>query len=122
MKYLKKLVKPFIYMIGIIVILPILIALMHYVGIINLKIVNIFKILISISSFLIGGFFIGKVSDEKGWLEGLKLSIIFLTVLTIFNYLGLDSGFNFKNLIYYVILIISSMLGSMIGINRKKDI
>ena len=59
-------------------------------------------------------------SNQKGWLEGLKLSLIIIVILMLFNYLGLGNKFAIKNLIYYLILMISAIFGSMVGINKKQ--
>ena len=68
-------------------------------------------------ALFIGGLYIGRKSMKKGFLEGLKLGIIFSLFLIIFNYLGLGNGFKLKYILYYTILIISSIFGSIIGIN-----
>lgn len=81
----------------------------------------LFKIFIPIISLLVGGIILGKKSNKKGWLEGLKLGLIFSVFLVLFNYLGLKNNFQLKHLLFYSILIISSMVGSMIGINKKKE-
>jgi putative membrane protein (TIGR04086 family) len=61
----------------------------------------------------------GKRSNSKGWFAGLKLALIFLMILILFNFFGLDSKVEISDLIYYLILTISTMFGSMIGINKK---
>lgn len=121
MKYLKKLGISFLYIIGSILVLTFITTLFSYFNIMSDKITSIIKIIIPIISMLIGGFYIGKKSLKKGFLEGLKLGSIFSIILIIFNYLALDNSFKFKYLLFYIILIISSILGSMIGINRKKQ-
>ena len=121
MKYLKKLGFSFLYIIGSILVLTFIITILSYFNILNDKITSIIKIIIPIISMLIGGFYIGKKSLKKGFLEGLKLGGIFSCILIIFNYLALDNSFKLKYMLFYIILIISSILGSMIGINRKKQ-
>lgn len=120
MKYLKKLAFSFLYIISSILIITFLVTLLNYFNIISDKIISIFKILIPIISLFIGGFYIGKNSNNKGYLEGLKLGGIFSIFLLIFNFLALNNSFKLKYLLFYLILIVSSILGSMIGINRKK--
>jgi len=65
------------------------------------------------------GFNYGKKAEKKGFLEGLKIggSIIFL--LLVINLIFYQTGFSIERLIYYIVLILSSTLGSMIGINKK---
>lgn len=121
MKYLKDLGFSLIYIISSILILTLFITILSYFNIMGDKVVSIFKIIIPIISLLIGGFYIGKRSIKKGFIEGLKLGLIFCIVLAIFNYLGLGISFKVKYLLFYLILIVTSVLGSMIGINRKKS-
>lgn len=121
MKYIKKIFFPLLIMASIILIFPLLISTLSYFGLLNSKITSIFKILVSLSSFLIGGFLVGKKSEKKGYIEGIKLSIIFLVITMIINYFILDTPFKFKTLLYYIILTISCMFGSMIGIIKKQS-
>ena len=87
--------------------------------IISFKTLSIFKIIIILSSMFIGGFLIGKKSSKKGWLEGLKIGLIFIFLLFIFNII-LGNGFSFKNMFYDLILCGSCVFGSMLGINKKE--
>ena len=120
MKYIKKLGMSFLYILIPILILTFVITIFSYFNLINDKVVSIFKIIIPIVSMFIGGFYIGKKSNKKGYLEGLKLGLIFSIILIIFNYLALDNSFKSKYLLFYIILIISTILGSMIGVNKKR--
>jgi len=121
MKYFKNLGMSFAYIIGTLLILTFIITILSYFNFMRDKIVSIFKITIPIISLFIGGYYIGKKSIKKGFIEGLKLSLIFSIILIIFNFLAFDNSFKLKYLLFYLILIISSILGSMIGINRKKN-
>ena len=120
MKYLKKLGFSFIYILSTLLIITFIITLLNYFNIISDKVISIFKILIPVLSLFIGGFYIGKNTNNKGYLEGLKLGAIFSIFLIIFNFLALDNSFKLKYLLFYLILMISSILGSMIGINKRK--
>ena len=120
MKYLKNLGIALLYIITLMLILTFIGTLFNYIGLFNNTTINIVKIIIPILSMFIGGFIIGKNQRKKGWLEGLKLSAVFLTILTLFNILGLDQTFSIKSLLYYLILIISTILGSIIGVNQFK--
>ena len=120
MKYLKNLGITFLWIIGSILVFTFIITFFNYFNIISDKIISIFKILIPIISLFIGGIQIGKRSKNKGWLEGLKLGLIFSIFLLIFNFLAFSTSFKLKYLLFYLIIIISSIFGSMIGINRKK--
>jgi len=119
MNYLKILGKSFIYMISILFISVIFITILNYFNIFGSKIVTFFKLVIALISIFVGGFIMGKNSKQKGWLEGIKLGLIILFILVIINYIILNQSFEIRNLVYYLILMVSSIFGSMIGINKK---
>ena len=120
MNYLKKLAYSFLYIILSLLIITFIISTLNYFNIISDNIISLFKIFIPIISLFIGGYFIGSKSNNKGYLEGLKLGLIFSILLIIFNYLAFDNSFKFKYILFYIILITSSIFGSMIGINKRK--
>ena len=66
----------------------------------------------------ISGFYIGHKSNSKGYLSGIKLSAIIVTSFLIINLA--TGGFKWYHLIYYLIIMLVTCLGSMIGINQKK--
>ena len=102
MKYLKKLGISLLYIIFSILILTFIITMFSYFNLINDKITSIIKIFIPIISFIMGGFYIGKNSSKKGFLEGIKLGLIFSCIITIFNYLAFDYSFKLKYLLFYL--------------------
>lgn len=120
MNFFINMIKPFIYIIASIVILTAFTTTLNYFNIINESFLNILKIIIIIVSLMLGGFLIGKKSPNKGWLAGLKLGLIFIIFILIFNFLALNYIVKLSDLIYYFIIIISTIFGSMIGINIKK--
>lgn len=119
MKHLKKLGYSFIYILGMILILTLITTIFNYFDVISDNTMSIFKIIIIVISFIIGGFIIGKKSNKSGYIEGLKSGIIGSILLIIFNFLAFNNTFKLKHLLFYLIIIISSTLGSMIGINKK---
>ena len=120
MSYLKNLGISLMFIVAFMLVFTFIATLLNYIGLFSSTIMKIIKIIIPVISMLIGGFIIGKKQGKKGWLEGLKLSLIFLIILTIFNYLGLNFSFSVKSIIYYTILIVSTILGSIIGVNKFK--
>ena len=116
LKYLKTLA----YILIPILVLNILLASLYYFNILKDGNINYFKLLIVAISMLIGGIYIGTKTSQKGWLEGLKVGTFVIILLFIISYLAFDTGFNLKNMLYYFIMLASSILGSMIGINKRK--
>ncbi len=119
MKYLKKILKSFLFTTLSILLLTFIFTLLNYFNIINSKIMIISKIIIPLFSLALGGYIIGKGAEKNGWLEGLKLGLI-ITLLIFVGNLIFSPKLILKDLIFYILLITSSMLGAMIGINRKK--
>ena len=75
------------------------------------------SIIIFILFFFIAGFIKGKNIDKKGYIQGLKIGlelILILFLLSLFSF-----SLNIKTIIYYMILLLSSIFGSTIGINKK---
>jgi len=118
---MRKFGKALLYSIGTILVFTFIITLLNYFNMFSYKIVIIFKIIIPIMSIFIGSLIMGKNSSNKGWLEGIKYGIIFTIILCIMNYLILRTAFKVQDLIYYLIIILTSSFGSIVGINYKKE-
>ena len=114
-----KYIKALLYIFIPILLFTIFLSIFYYFNIINDSLLNIFKLLTTSLSMLIGGLYIGKKVNKKGYIEGLKEGLIVVILLFLISYLGFNKGININRFIYYIILIISSILGSMIGINKK---
>ena len=75
-------------------------------------------IIITIYS-LITGIKKGIKCEEKAYIEGLKLGTINVITLYILSLITLDFRITIKRIIYYLIIIGITTLGSIIGINKK---
>lgn len=111
--------KGLLWTIGLIVILSLIVTIFHYFNILNTKGLEYAYLLVPIFSILMGAVIVGKNSKEKGFLEGIKMGIIYLGIMTILSLLIFKSNFELKVLLYDAILLLTAMLGSMIGINFK---
>ena len=120
MKFIKNVSFSIIYIIASLLILTFITTVLSYFNIIGDKTTSLFKIFIPVISLFIGGFNIGSKSNKKGWLEGLKVGLIYLVLLIIFDFLAFNNSFEIKNILYYIIIVISGILGSMVGISIKK--
>ena len=117
--FIIKYLKSSLYMFISLLLLSILITILNYFNIMGTSTINYLKLLSIILSMFIGGLYIGKKSLNKGYLEGIKVGIISIIIFFIISYLGFDKGISFDNIIYYIIILASSILGSIIGINKK---
>lgn len=111
-KYLKVLAVPII---GFILI-PLIISLFNIFGI---EINKIVLIIISSLILLVTGFLIGIHSTKKGFINGMIVGLVFIMFLLV---IGLIVGAKFKisSIVYYLILLMCSIMGSILGINGKK--
>jgi len=114
-KYLKSL----LYTFASLIILSIIISTFSYFNIISSNITSILELITIIISVFIGSLYLGKNSNKKGYLEGIKQGLIIIALLFLFNFLALDNNPSISNLLYYVIILITSILGSVLGINKK---
>jgi len=120
MKYFKKILKSFLFAAGSIIILTFLFTVLNYFDIINGKVMSIAKVIIPLFSLALGGFIMSKNANKNGWLEGAKIGLIIILLIAIGN-LIFNQGINTKDFIFYALLLISAIFGSMFGINMKKE-
>lgn len=116
-KYLKSLLYVFIPML----VFSIITSILYYFNITSSSLNNYLKLFSIAISIFIGGIYIGTKADNKGWLEGIKIGLIVIFLVFVISYLAFDNSIDVKDFIYYSILLVSSILGSMIGINKKKS-
>ena len=114
---IKNYLKSYIWLIGIIIGLTIILAVTNYF--IRLPVLTFKMIILLVASF-ISSIILGKMSKEKAYLEGLKYSVIYLVIVTIIR-LIMHINFNYKVVIMYIAIVFTSIVGAMIGINIKKQ-
>lgn len=119
MKNIKKYVVSLGYTLGIILLFTLFTSILSYYKLINDVVLSILELVIPIISTIVGGFFVGIKSEERGYKSG----IIFGILYTILNFIFalIFSYFKFKLVLFYLIIIASAMFGSMIGINKRKE-
>lgn len=116
---IKNLVKSFISIFIIIIISTTIITLLSYIGLLNGFVLKIVKIIIPIISIFISAFMLGIKSNNKGYIEGIKLAVLFNLILIFYSLISKVNPFNLKNIIFYIIIIFIAIMGSSIGINKK---
>ena len=120
MKQLKNLGISLLIGVCLILILSFIFNLFYYFDIMKEKTFDISKMIITIISLFISGIILGKKSKKKGWLEGIKLSICFIAIILLINTIFIKQ-FSLQTILYYLIISLSCIFGSMIGINKKKS-
>jgi len=107
------------YIIAGILITTIMITLLNYFGILSGITLKITLITTIILALFIGGYLTGKKANKKGYLEGIKFGLIMIVLILLLNILLFKNEFTLLNILYYLSLLISSTIGSIIGIQRK---
>ncbi len=118
MNYLKKLGKFILTIFISIMILGLILNTLYYFDIINNNIYNIMKMVIVLGVLFINALFLGKNSNKYGIVEGLKLGAIFLLVMVILKLIT-NSSFDTRAIIYSIIILLTTSVGAVIGINKK---
>lgn len=114
LEYLKYFGLFFIFIIAI----ALITSLINLTGLKSITISKLSVILTAIS-FLIIAIIASQKTKERGIIIGLKLGLGFITILILINLIIFKSPFNIDRLIYYIILIASSLLGGSLGKNIK---
>lgn len=118
--YLKKFMKTLGLCIGLFLVITLLATALNFFNVITTNTMGIFKMIIPVIALLISGIYLGSKAKNKGWKEGLKLSVFIILLLLFFHLVWMIETFGMKNILYYAILLISGMVGSMVGINIKR--
>lgn len=104
---------------GVILIVAFIFGLLNLIGV-SYKLTSLLSIIVMIMIFLIIGIIEGMNTDKKGFIAGFKIGLVFLIIILLVNLILFQNPFKLSRIIYYVILLFSSVFGAMIGINRKK--
>lgn len=116
MKLLNKYIKPLIIFFISLLIIPFILTILNLFGL-NTSRIEI--IIISAILMLILGFILGRSCINKGYLNGLLFSSTTILIMVIIS-LIFSFKLNINSLIYYIILLFSTVFGSMLGISLKK--
>ncbi|XMB66532.1 TIGR04086 family membrane protein [Mycoplasmatota bacterium zrk1] len=86
---------------------------------ISMDSINTTVLILSIILFMILGLLVGAVKKRNGLRNGFIYGFIIALFLFLYSFLGNDE-FSFHQLIRYLILLLSSSLGGVIGVNIPK--
>ena len=100
-------------------ILLFLITILYYFNIINENTYSILKLIILLFSIFINSFILGKNTKKKSYIEGIIYGVILVSILLLLTIIL--SKIKIKLLIFYPLILITSILGSMIGKVKKID-
>ena len=115
-KYLSRLFYTFLYLLGAML----FITTLYYFNLMNESVYKVFKIIILIISMFVSGFILGRKAKSKGYLEGIKFSLMMILIFLVSTVL-LSEPLKLTIIIYYLIILMSTTFGSMIGVSLKKE-
>ena len=110
--------KSMAYTLSIILIATIIITIFNYFNILNGIVLKVIELLIPLISIMIGSYMIGKQSDKKGYIEGIKYGLIWILIFVIANLFM--KSMSISGGVYFLALIIFSSLAGILGINKKE--
>ena len=113
-------VKSYLYFLIPLIILLFLLTIFYYFDIISQNTTKYLKIGIVIISALIGGFQIGQYSNTKGYLQGIILGTIISIIFFIISLFTKD--LKPSQILYYLIIIITTTIGGILGINKNHHV
>lgn len=118
MKFLKKHYKLYFFTLLWLVFSLVLTSTLYYFNIVGdaiFKWLNLFSILLVI---FLGSLKVGVRSEKNAYLEGFKFGMMIILLLTLITFFVFQSNMEAKMLLYDLIITFTSILGSMIGINK----
>lgn len=95
-------------------------SLLNLVGV-NYTITNLMIFIFNILAFFIFGLKNGKLASSKGYFAGLKVGSLFLCILIIISLFTSKNIFSLSTFIYYVTLLLASIMAGSLGINKKSE-
>ncbi len=102
----------------LIIVISFITTLINLTSINSIILTKISIILTAISFFIISTIASPK-SKDKGYILGIKLGLIMIIFLILINLIFFQSKINIDRIIYYLILLSSSILGGSFGKNLK---
>ncbi len=96
-----------------------LMTTLYYFEVFEYKLVSIINYIAIIIMFFLLGFKVSRLEKQKGYLNGFLISSI-LVILFVLVSLIL-SKLSFSSLVYYLSVILSSIVGGIIGVTNKKS-
>ncbi len=104
----------------LIIILAFFINVLNYFDLLNNNLYKFILVITTIFSISIGSYILGTKTDNKGYLNGLIYGIITVLLFIIISFI-LGNNLSLSSFVYYLIIVIISSIGGSVGINRKNQ-
>ena len=120
MSNLKKYLIHFFIVIISILLMTLITTIFYYLNIIPAKTYNLIKLITFLLTLFINSFILGKKAKNKGYIEGIKLASFIIIIFMIISLLL--KSFSLKYILYYLIILTTSVFGGIVGISTKKEL
>ena len=101
----------------ILIIYLLLVSLFKYLELFNYNTINIINYIFLIIMFFLLGFKISKIEKKKGYLNGFLISTFLIILFSLISLV--INKINFSSLVYYLTLILSSIIGGIMGVKKE---
>lgn len=118
---MKKYLIPVMVNIGVMLIGTLISSILYYFNLTSDKINGIMLYLISFASIFVGSMMLAKELKYKGLITGLFYFLFWFIISIFISFVIFKCPFDIKNIIYYLVLLAFSLLGSIIGKNIQKE-
>lgn len=118
---MKKYVFSGLYSLSIILVGTLLSSLFYYLNVTGNKLNSSFLYATSILAIFVGALKLAKSLKYKGFITGTIYFSIWLVIMLFLSLVIFKTSFSLKNIIYYLILLIFSILGSILGKNMQEE-
>lgn len=102
------------------VVTTLVLTVFNYFYILPSGILKVLNIVVMFLGLFVGGFLTGRVANKKGYLEGIKFGGIMIVIILLLNLLVFKNKFNLLNILYYLLLLVTSSFGGIVGISKRK--
>lgn len=94
-------------------------TIFHYINVLSAKTSSLFNFIFLLIGTFLCGYKNGKKSTKNGWLEGIKLSALFLLFLNIIDIVFFKTSYDLPFFLFQLLLAFILTFGSMLGINKN---
>ncbi|MEG1457521.1 MAG: TIGR04086 family membrane protein [Bacilli bacterium] len=98
----------------------VVVSVLYLVNLFNYKVIGILNFIALCIMFLVSGILFSRNINKKGIISGLIIGGINIVLLLVLCLIFRTSP-SISSIIYYLLLLISSVLGGIIGKNTKKE-
>lgn len=107
------------YMVISLIVTLFLLTLLNYFNVISGTVVKIISMIVMYILLIITGYMLGSKGTEKGYLIGIKYGSLFMVIVLLINLIIFKNKFTLISIVYYLSIILGTMVGSILGIQKK---